>query len=431
MLFLQLQRGGHLVGQMLHGRLLALAEIMEAAAVVNLQHPHHVGLREHRNQQHGSRSDYRIFLLEVRAAPDVRNGNQRVAAKAGCNRGRQGRGRRLRIDSLHRGVVGVDTFQHFRRAVVDIEANAGGIRQRRKIQHQPPQDLCGRGGADHLLPQRIEQPHLFAQLRHAAFAEPPDGRQRAGQNQRSQKHRRLNRPAPLDHRHRRRVWNQDLEVTIVRRQRAVLAGNAGDADAIARAESAQFGALVTPRPGQEYIQLVVSLADQKQIAAAVLVLAGDDAFKRHQHAHVAKGCQVQRSDQLGGGRRRVAQTADRAGNENRQAGSFGNSTLRLHPIARQEVRQLRDLGPQQQPKKSFVLNSYVIRIGDPNRLGRDQAGNHDVLAVVCGNAVAAGARSSLFQGDPGLNWSPRFSWRLYRERCLFRWRRLGFRNGIS
>ena len=61
-LFLQLERGGDLVGQVLHGRLLALAEIMEAAGVMNLQHAHQLALREHRNQQYRARRQHRVFL---------------------------------------------------------------------------------------------------------------------------------------------------------------------------------------------------------------------------------------------------------------------------------------------------------------------------------------------------------------------------------
>ena len=183
-LFLQLQRGCDLVGQVLHGRLFALAEIMEAPGVVNLQHTHQLALREHRNQQYRARRQHRVFFLEVRAAPNVWNGKQRMVAEAGRDSRGHGSGRGFGIDGLERGVVGVYRLERFRRAIVDIQADAGGIRQRGKIEHQAAENLGGRGGADHLLAQRVEQPHLLSQRRHAPLTEPPDGRQRAGQNER-------------------------------------------------------------------------------------------------------------------------------------------------------------------------------------------------------------------------------------------------------
>ena len=90
---------------------------------------------------------------------------------AGCQRA----GGSFRIDRLYGRVIRMHAFERFRRPVVDVEADAGGIRQRGKIQHQPAQNFGGRGGADHLLAQRMEQPHLFSQPRHAPLAEPPDG----------------------------------------------------------------------------------------------------------------------------------------------------------------------------------------------------------------------------------------------------------------
>ena len=70
--------------------------------------------------------------------------------------------------------------------------------------------------------------------------------------------RRLNGPAPLDHRHRSGARDQDLKISIIGRQRAVLAGDAGDADAVAHAEAAQLGPAVAPRAGQENVQLLAA-----------------------------------------------------------------------------------------------------------------------------------------------------------------------------
>ncbi len=202
-------------------------------------------------------------LLEVRAAPNVWNGKQRMVAEARRDARGHGAGRGFRIDGLERGVAGVYRLQRFRRAIVDVQADAGGIRQRGKIQHQATQNLGGRGGADHLLAQRVEQPHLLSQRRHAALAEPPDGRQRASQNQRGQQHGRLNRPTAFQHGHRGRARDQDLEVSIIGRQGTVLAGDSGDPDAIAQAKAAQFRAGVAPRAGQKHVQLVAARAHQR------------------------------------------------------------------------------------------------------------------------------------------------------------------------
>ncbi len=95
----------------------------------------------------------------------------------------------------------------------------------------------------------------------------------------------------------------------------------------------------------------------------------------------------------------MTQSPQSSRQKNRQARPFGNGSLRFHPIAGGQVRQLGDLRAQKQTKKGFVLNGDVIRIGDPDRLGGDLAGDHHVAAFVGRNAIPAGARTGLFQCD--------------------------------
>src|SRR5579859_227882 len=116
----------------------------------------------------------------------------------------------------------------------------------------------------------MEEPHLTPEARHAALAEPPDQRQRAGENHRGQQERRLNNPSAFENCYCTWAGNQHLKEAIVGREHAVLAGDAGDTDAIADAKAAQLMAGVAARSREKYVEVLTARANQKQVAAAIL-----------------------------------------------------------------------------------------------------------------------------------------------------------------
>ena len=74
MLLLKFQRGGHLVRQMLHGRLIGVAVIANPLGVVQFQHSHQFALREHWNKDGRARPARRLSLRK--------NGLRRVSGMA-------------------------------------------------------------------------------------------------------------------------------------------------------------------------------------------------------------------------------------------------------------------------------------------------------------------------------------------------------------
>ncbi len=130
MLLLQLERGGDLIGQMLHGGLLALAEIVEPFGVQDRQHAHQFGLREHGNQEHRARRYRGFFPAEVRTAAGIRNRQHGIATEAGRDSGGDGTARRLGIDDVHRRTPGIKALQEFASTIVDVETDAGSVGKR-------------------------------------------------------------------------------------------------------------------------------------------------------------------------------------------------------------------------------------------------------------------------------------------------------------
>ena len=175
-------------------------------------------------------------------------------------------------------------FQHRRPAIQDIEAEGSGMRQGRKRRSQFAEHLGRRGGRDHLFTERVQQPHLFAERRHAVFAEPPDGSQGAGQNQCRQQDRGLDHPTSLQQQQGGRARNQNLEIMVIGRQRTVLACDAGDANPVTRPEAVELRAGIPAGAGKKDAQVLRLFIDREQVSARILVFVSHHAVGGDEHA---------------------------------------------------------------------------------------------------------------------------------------------------
>src|SRR5215469_10144308 len=128
MLFLQRQRGGDLVCQMLHCGLLTLAKVVEIVVMPELHHAHEFALSEHRNEQNGTGSNRAVLLSKESAAARVGNRERRAASETGGHsRGDRAFGR-FEIDGLGGCSRGVHALEEFRRKIMDVQPNYGRIR---------------------------------------------------------------------------------------------------------------------------------------------------------------------------------------------------------------------------------------------------------------------------------------------------------------
>ena len=240
-LLLQLQRGRHLVRQMLDRCLLLNREISQPVCVSSFQHPQHRALR--RQRQHHCRTGRALFRarMHIAAAPQV--GNVQMCSILKANRGAVGQifvG--LRFDRHHHRLrIGFrgDALQRFRAPVINIQPRRRRLCDCGKNRHQLFGDFRRGGRRDNLLAKRVERSHRNVLVFDSTAANPPHRQDHRNPGERDQCDQR-SQPRPRSgHFQIDRRSQHDLKIAIERCFRRILRHQAGSGDAIAHMDSSQ------------------------------------------------------------------------------------------------------------------------------------------------------------------------------------------------
>ena len=190
---------------------------------MHLHHAQQFVLREHRHKHHRPRHFTTAIRFEEGAPPRIRNVQQRSIAEAHGNTRVHRRPRIVEIDIRKgRGASRPQRFQQPALAVIQVNVDTRRLGDRRHHGLDLLQDVTQRCRRQHVFAQRIQRLHGPPKSRQTILAEPPDDQQNCDQRQHRHQQIRRNTIRAFQHHDLIGPRSQYLEVTVIRRQRAVL-----------------------------------------------------------------------------------------------------------------------------------------------------------------------------------------------------------------
>ncbi len=148
----QLERYGHLIGQVLRQRLLIGVEHPRTVVLVELQHPHNAILRDHGHEKLGlGHGPGGALLNPERTARRIRHHQRCAVVEAGGHAQLGVLGGGAEGNGDHRLIQAWDFIQCARAPVVDIQPHSRDAQNRRESRGNPLRGGFGRGRTENVL----------------------------------------------------------------------------------------------------------------------------------------------------------------------------------------------------------------------------------------------------------------------------------------